>query len=81
MSLSRGKLAEVIWWAGVLVSLMGCLLMLAQVAFETVPVGQRWPVYVLVLGAVLVAVAKLIEWHTHQMAKRVVSDALLRAKR
>ncbi|OPE29617.1 hypothetical protein APB26_34360 [Pseudomonas aeruginosa] len=81
MSLSRGKLAEVIWWAGVLVCLVGCLLMLAQVAFEAVPVGQRWPVAVLALGAVLVTAAKLLEWHSHQTAKRVVSDALLRAKR
>ncbi|HCF6936529.1 hypothetical protein ACM72X_23480 [Pseudomonas aeruginosa] len=81
MKLSRGKVAEMVWWTGLAVSLAGCLLMLAQVLFEAVPVGQRWPAHTLMLGAVLVAFAKVIESHTRSSASRVVRDALTKAKR
>lgn len=55
-----------VWWTGLAVSLAGCLLMLAQVIFAAVPVGQRWPAHILMLGAALVAIGKLIEFHTPQ---------------
>jgi uncharacterized protein YqfA (UPF0365 family) len=80
MKLSRGKVAEMVWWTGLAVSLAGCLLMLAQVLFEAVPVGQRWPVHTLMLGGVLVGFAKLIEWRTRSSASRVVRDALTKAQ-
>ncbi|HHO8322269.1 hypothetical protein ACM71H_26305 [Pseudomonas aeruginosa] len=81
MSLNRGKVAEIVWWTGLAVSQAGCLLMLAQVLFAAVPVGQRWPVHTLMLGAALVGVAKLIELHTRTKASRIVRDALTKAKR
>lgn len=55
-----------VWWTGLAVSLAGCLLMLAQVIFAAVPVGQRWPAHILMLGVALVAIGKLIEFHTPQ---------------
>lgn len=81
MSLNRGRVAEMAWWTGLAVSLAGCLLMLAQVVFAAVPVGQRWPVHTLMVGAGLVAFAKVIEWHTSSSASRVARDALTKAKR
>ncbi|HGY2474046.1 TPA: hypothetical protein ACNU8V_005508 [Pseudomonas aeruginosa] len=81
MSLSRGKFTVMTWWTGMALALVGCLLMLVQVAFAVVPVGQQWPVYPLIVGGVLVAFAKLIERHTRFSASRVVSDALTKAKR
>ena len=81
MSLKRAKAAEMIWWAGMAVSLAACLIMLAQVMFAAVPVGQRWPVHILILGGLLVGFAKLIEWHTRSSGRRVVRDALTKAKR
>ncbi|MFW5303249.1 hypothetical protein ACOAMY_28380 [Pseudomonas aeruginosa] len=54
--------------------------MLAQVIFAAVPVGQRWPAHTMMLGAVLVAFAKLIEWRTRSSASRVVRHALTKAK-
>tara|TARA_R100001377_G_C3193503_1_gene111578 strand:- start:1453 stop:1698 length:246 start_codon:yes stop_codon:yes gene_type:complete len=77
----RGKAALMVWCAGLAVSLAGCLLMLAQVIFAVVAVGQRLPVYTLMLGAVLVGFAKLLEWHIRLSASRVVCDALTKAKR
>ncbi|HEJ2342253.1 TPA: hypothetical protein ACWLUJ_005770 [Pseudomonas aeruginosa] len=79
MSLTRGKVAEMLWWAGMALSLFGILLMVAQVNFAAVPVGQHWPVYTLIFGALLVAFAKLVEWHTRFSAWRVVSAALSKA--
>ncbi|HCF5745547.1 TPA: hypothetical protein NIH25_002710 [Pseudomonas aeruginosa] len=81
MSLNRGRVAEMAWWTGLAVSLAGCLLMLAQVILAAVPVGQRWPVHTLMVGAGLVAFAKVIEWHTSSSASRVARDALTKAKR
>ena len=81
MSFSRVKVAEMVWWTGLAVSLAGCFLMLAQVFFAAVQVGQRWPVYILMLGAVLVGIGKLIESLTRSSANRVVRDALSKAKR
>lgn len=49
--------------------------------FAAVPVGQRWPVHTLMVGAGLVAFAKVIEWHTSSSASRVARDALTKAKR
>jgi hypothetical protein len=81
MSLKRATAAELVWLAGMAASLVGCLSMLAQVIFAAIPIGHRWPVYALVFGGLLFVFAKTLEWHSRTSARRIVRDALTKARR
>lgn len=61
IKINRGKTAEIVWWSGFAVCIAGSLLILAQLFFDTTPLGQRWPVHILMLGAVMVVAAKFHE--------------------
>ncbi|HGM8087301.1 TPA: hypothetical protein ACKP9S_003672 [Pseudomonas aeruginosa] len=81
MSIKLAKAAVNVWMIGVVISLAGCFATLAQVVFAAEPVGQRWPVYLLMGGGLVLGLAKIIEWHSRSTARRIVRDALNQAKR
>lgn len=81
MSIKQAKAAVGVWMVGTVITLAGCFATLAQVIFAAVPVGQRWPVYLLMGGGLVLALAKVIEWHSRSTARRIVRDALNQAKR
>lgn len=81
MSIRQAKAAVHVWMIGVVISLAGCFAGLAQVVFSAVPVGQRWPIYLLIGGGLVLGLAKVIEWHSRSTARRIVRDALNQAKR